>query len=152
MNIEIREAVLQDIEDIINVQNRSFYDEYVKYGMCPAYNESHEAIEKCIRQQKVYVVTIGAEIIGDVILHKVEDDRYHIQVVSVVPEYHNKGIGKIVMRYIENDNPEVKVWELATPAESYRNHHFYEKLGYEKCGEYSHSDKLIMFEFKKNLG
>lgn len=151
MDIKIREAIVEDIEAMINVQNQSFYDEYIKYGACPAYNESHEAMEKCIRIQKVYVVIESAKIIGDVILYKLEDHKYHIQVVSLVPEFHNKGIGKIVMMYIEKDNPEVKVWELATPSESYRNHHFYRKLGYEKYGEFEHSEKLTMFQFRKKI-
>ncbi len=51
--------------------------------------------------------------------------------------------------YIEQDNPDAESWELVTPFDRYRNHHFYQKMGYKKIGEYIHSDKLILFNFKK---
>lgn len=67
------------------------------------------------------------------------------------PKYHGHGIGHRVIEFIENDNPDAKTWELVTPFESYRNHYFYEKLGYVKVNEYKHSEALTMFEYKKKL-
>lgn len=68
-----------------------------------------------------------------------------------MPEYHNKGIGQKAIQFVENENPEAKVWHLITPFKSYRNHHFYEKMGYVKASEYKHSDCLTMFEYKKTI-
>jgi len=45
----------------------------------------------------------------------------------------------------------VKKWSLDTPYLSYRNHHFYEKMGYKKVGEtqLEKGSKFRLFEYEK---
>lgn len=151
MKIIIRRATIKDIDKLIDVQNRSFYDDYIAYGECPAYDESKEMMEKYIRESIVYAIECNNEIAGDIIARKVKDGKFYLRVICIAPEFHNHGIGQKAIKYIEEDNLEAKIWELITPFKSYRNHYFYEKMGYVKVGEYKHSDILTMYKYKKEL-
>ena len=51
--------------------------------------------------------------------------------IYVLPEFKNKGIGKMAMEYIEQLHPADK-WILDTPKVSLKNKHFYEKCGYKQ--------------------
>jgi len=55
------------------------------------------------------------------------------------------------MMFIEQDNHEIKNWVLHTPHREFSNHIFYQKLGYIKVSESKISDKLTMFEFRKEI-
>lgn len=50
--------------------------------------------------------------------------------VFIDPEAENKGIGKIVWDFIEQEYPDTQVWQTETPIFSHRNHNFY----VNKCG------------------
>lgn len=147
--IHFKKATLEDIDELILVQNLSFYDDYVKYGECPAYNESKDQMRNAVLNRIVYVIRDDERIIGDIIIKKLDDSSYYLRVLCVIPEYHNKRIGRQAIEFIEKDNLEAKSWELITPAGSIRNHHFYEKMGYIKTREIKHSDILTMYEYKK---
>lgn len=46
------------------------------------------------------------------------------------------------------------MWRLHTPYKNYRNHHFYEKMGYKKIGEtVPKVDKVgfYLFEYEKRI-
>ena len=51
--------------------------------------------------------------------------------VYVSPEFKNKNIGQMAMKYMEQLHPADK-WILDTPKVSSKNKHFYEKLGYSQ--------------------
>ena len=144
-------ASFEDIEKLIEVQNESFYDDFILYGECPAYNESKQAMEGYIKNAIVYKILWNKEIIGDVIVRKKENSLYFLRVICVIPGYQNLGIGKKTLQFIEKDISDAVEWELITPYKSYRNHHFYEKMGYVKVKEYVQSDVLNMFVYKKQI-
>ena len=149
MNILIERASVNDALRLIEVQNISFQDDYILYGECPAYNESEETMVEHIKNCIVYKIMLDGEIVGDIIIRKREDDNYYLRVISIVSEYQSYGIGSNAIEHIERDNPDALEWELITPFKSYRNHHFYEKLGYKKIGEIVHSDVLTLWQYKK---
>ena len=41
MTIEYRRATKEDAEVLVNIYNASFYDDYVRYGSCPGYGQTH---------------------------------------------------------------------------------------------------------------
>lgn len=149
MSIQISRAEFTDINDLIAVQNKSFQNDYFAYGECPAYNESKSDMIEYITNRIVYKVCVNEVVIGDVIIKKVDEESFYLRVLCIIPEYHNKGIGQYVINYIESQHPKVKTWELITPFKSYRNHYFYEKMGYIKVDEYRHSDVLVMYRYRK---
>ncbi len=149
MSILIKKANKNDIKELIEVQNKSFYDDYVSYGECPAYNESETEMAEYIDTCIVYKIILDNKIVGDIIIRKQENNSYYLRVISIIPECQSLGIGSIAIKFIEKEITDAKVWELITPFKSYRNHHFYEKLGYTKIGEYIHSDVLSLWQYKK---
>ncbi|MCT4563982.1 MAG: GNAT family N-acetyltransferase [Maledivibacter sp.] len=151
MNISIERACIDDALKLIEVQNKCFYDDYLLYGECPSYNESKEAIIRQIENRIVYKIIIDREIVGDIIVRKRENNNYYLRVISVIPKFQSLGIGSKAIEYIEKDNLDALEWELITPHKSYRNHHFYEKMGYIKIGEIVHSDVLTLWQYKKQM-
>jgi len=51
------------------------------------------------------------------------------------PDYQNRRIGAKVIEYIEKKYSDIIKWSLYTPYLSFRNQHFYEKMGYIKVEE-----------------
>ncbi|MEA4920034.1 MAG: GNAT family N-acetyltransferase [Clostridiaceae bacterium] len=151
MDIVIERANVNDSKQLIDVQNKSFYEDYEKYGNCPAYNEPEERILELIENNIVYKILADGEIIGDIIIRIRENQNYYLRVIAVIPEYWNQGIGSKAMKYIEENNPEAKKWSLITPHQSFRNHHFYEKIGYKKVGEIIDSEKLTLWKYEKEI-
>jgi RimJ/RimL family protein N-acetyltransferase len=52
------------------------------------------------------------------------------------------------MQAIERAHPAAMRWTLDTPAYAHRNHHFYEKLGFQKAGEHD-VDGFLLFAYEK---
>ncbi len=44
MKIKFKRATVNDAKTIINIRNLCFYTDFIKYGECPAYNNSIESI------------------------------------------------------------------------------------------------------------
>lgn len=42
MKIEFRQAAMTDAELLVEIYNASFYNDYIKYGECPAYGKTKE--------------------------------------------------------------------------------------------------------------
>ncbi|WP_269083163.1 GNAT family N-acetyltransferase [Ornithinibacillus californiensis] len=61
----------------------------------------------------------------------------------------NKGLGSQIMQLIEREFPKATEWSLDTPHLNTRNHHFYEKLGYEKVGEHRITEQLVLIDYVK---
>lgn len=149
MYLLIEKAIFKDIPELIEVQNKSFYDDYILYGECPAYNETEIAMTEYLNTCIVYKVILDNKIIGDIIIRKRENNNYYLRVISIIPECQSLGIGSIVIKFIEKEISDAQEWELITPFKSYRNHHFYEKHGFIKVGEIVHSDVLTLWNYKK---
>ena len=46
--IEFRNAEVADAELVVDIYNAAFFDDYVKYGECPAYGRTKEEMEQSI--------------------------------------------------------------------------------------------------------
>lgn len=149
--IKFRRATREDVDRILEINRLSFYEDYKKYGVCPAYTETPKGLYTYITNQLIYVIVYGDKIVGNMIINVENLGFYDLEVISIHPDYHNKGIGQKAMLFIEEDNPHVKQWLLHTPHLNTRNHYFYEKLGYIKVDEFRYNDQLTMFEFRKKI-
>jgi ribosomal protein S18 acetylase RimI-like enzyme len=151
MNITIEKAILSDASKLIEVQNASFEEDVIRYSECPAYNESLEKMQEMIKTLLVYKIMANGEIIGDLIIRRCLNKEYYIRVLSVIPEYQNKGVGAETLDYIFKAYPDALKWTLITPKTSIRNCYFYEKLGFQKVGEEVKSEKLTLNVYLKNM-
>jgi ribosomal protein S18 acetylase RimI-like enzyme len=151
MEIRFEKAKLSDADELINIRNQSFYEDYVKYGECPGYNLNKENMTEIILNRILYNVICDNKIVGSISVKENKDDVYYIGCLCVIPEYENKGIGQETLKFIEGEFPNAKVWKLETPADKLRNHYFYKKAGFKIVKEFMEGTvKLVEFEKKIN--
>jgi ribosomal protein S18 acetylase RimI-like enzyme len=149
MKIEFEKANIDDIEELIDVRNQSFYEDYVKYGECPGYNLTKETMTEVILNRIVYKIICNNKIVGSISIKDNNDNTYFVGCLCVIPEYENRGIGRGALRFIESKFQSAEVWRLETPADKERNHCFYKKSGYKIVKEYMNgSVKIVLFEKK----
>lgn len=137
--ITVRRAVLDEAEQLFHIQRKAFLPMLVKYGdygVNPA-SETPEVFRiKMTREQTTpYVILRGGKPVGYVRVIRLAEDTCKISALSVLPEYHSRGIAQEALKQIEALYPETKVWTLDTVAQEAGNRHLYEKLGYLQVGE-----------------
>lgn len=152
MKVEFIRASVDDVDKLIEVQNKSFYGDFIKYGECPAYNRSKESMSNSILNRITFKIMCNDEIVGDIIVRDNHDSTYFLGGLCVIPEYENKGIGQEAIKFIESEFSNATVWTLETPADKTRNHYFYKKFGYKIVEEYTDkSVKVVLFKKEINL-
>jgi N-acetylglutamate synthase and related acetyltransferases len=149
MNLVIEKACVDDALKLVEARNKSFYDDFVKFGECPGYNNSVDDMKQRIQDSLLYKILADGEIIGDASIQQREDGFYWIGCLEIIPEYQNKGVGSRVLSYIQGRFPEAKRWGLDTPVQDIRNCCFYEKMGFVKVDEKIRSEKLTLRTYEK---
>jgi GNAT superfamily N-acetyltransferase len=71
----------------------------------------------------------------NIIAFTMKPGHYNLGRIYIDPDYQNKGIGAQTMKFIESAFRDSQKWTLGTPKLAFRNHHFYEKLGYVRIGD-----------------
>ncbi len=147
LNITIERASLDDVKNIIEVKNKSFYEDYIKYGEGLGFRSTVEGITKTVQEKIVYKIQSYGDMIGYISITKKNDDDFYLNSLCVIPEYENKGIGQMAMAFMENQFPQAKHWSLEALADKERNHYFYKKHGYRITKEYMVGTvKIVLFE------
>lgn len=130
MKIEYRKADIADAELLVGIYNSAFYDDYVKYGECPAYGKTKEIMEKSIIDFPKFIILYNKEPVGCVSCKQVEAGIYEIGCLCVVPEYQGKGIGTQAIQFVTSYYDDWEKITLITPVDKKENIKFYT----EKCG------------------
>ena len=130
MKIEFRKAGTADAELLTGIYNASFYDDYVRYGECPAYGKTKEMMEQSIIDYPKFLILYGGTPVGCISCRETGDGICEIGCLCVVPEYQGKGIGTSAMEFIKEYCHDWKKFTLVTPADKRENVRFYT----EKCG------------------
>lgn len=133
--IFIERAQIDDASELIRVKTNAFKEEANLYGSAPACCNSLENQIKSIKEHYCYKILDENKIIGGMEVRQRGEGYFRIAYIFVDLEYQNKGIGSMAMKFLEDEFPEAQRWILETSYLSYRNHHFYEKLGFVKIGE-----------------
>jgi GNAT superfamily N-acetyltransferase len=154
MNISFEHAKPDDVEALVQAQIRAFhYDTALYLGVeesgPPGYDSVEDTLRK-IQEDEFYKILVDGQIVGGIILFEREPGHFHLDVLNIVPEYQNFGIGTCAITFIEQTYPASK-WTLDTPAYAIRNQHFYEKFGYVKVGETGEAGGLILFAYEKQV-
>ncbi len=153
MKVMFRKAVIEDADILLEIQKKSFQESlelYKDYETNPA-NESAEKIAYKIRNHFYYVITADDIMIGGIHAYKKDNNHCYLNRIYIHPDYENKGIGSKAMEFLlyHEDFRDVELWTLDTPHKSYKNHSFYEKLGFVRTGEVKEVSaelKLIHYE------
>ncbi len=90
---------------------------------------SRDTIEQSIDGGEAYRIVQDGQKVGGLVI-KVDGEKGDLDLLSVSPAVHSKGIGYAAWCAVEKMHPEVKVWETVTPYFEQRNIHFY----VNRCG------------------
>ncbi len=150
MTITIERATPADVPALVAAQVAAFdsdADTYpgIERGGPPGYDSQSVMLEK-VAYHLSYKIMEDARCIGGIVISTMGRGRYHLDSIFLDPAYHNRGIGTQAMQFIQTTHPATR-WTLDTPLYAVRNHHFYEKLGFVRVGEYIYAGfALISYE------
>lgn len=130
MDLQIRKAIPEDAEILIKIYNDAFYEDCVRYGVCPAYGRSVEEMKKSIIEISKYIAYHDSTPIGVISVKDEGDGVYYIGCLCVIPEFQRKGIGHQLIEFMKTQYSDWKKIELITPIDKEKNVKFYT----EKCG------------------
>jgi GNAT superfamily N-acetyltransferase len=82
-----------------------------------------------------YKILSGENLIAGIIVWILPEGHNILGTIFVDPPFQDKGVGQQIWNFIEETFPETKSWRLGTPSWATKNHHFYEKCGFEKVKE-----------------
>jgi GNAT superfamily N-acetyltransferase len=138
--VRIQRATPEDAEALTRVQFEAFAKADALYSNIPNYEpppnyDSAVSQRMAIVRQLYFKIVRDGEIVGGFILNR--ESEYHISIarIFIKPSLQNEGLGTQAVRFMEMLFPRCRRWTVLTPFLSFRNHHFYEKLGYVKIGE-----------------
>jgi len=146
-------AVESDAEALRDVSIRAFEEDKKRYGAMPPGMGAMEWHLSMIKDGMYYKIELDNEIIGGIKLFNLGNGHYRLGAIFIHPEHQSKGIGTTAIHFIENEYPNITKWSLDTPYLSYENHHFYEKLGYCKTGEFKPEEnrEFCLFLYEKEV-
>ncbi len=149
--IKIPAAKLEEAENLKSLSITAFEENFKKYGHYPPGLASVDWHKEKIENGLYHTIRYGEVMVGGVYLISYPNNQMKIEYLFIRPKYQGKQIGTKVMSLIENEYNMVTTWFLLTPHEDYRNHYFYEKLGYKKVGEIKPIEKsdFTLFKFIK---
>ncbi|MFZ5966970.1 MAG: GNAT family N-acetyltransferase [Bacillota bacterium] len=145
----------EDVSILKDIQMAAFEEDVVKYGSGPmGYNRVDWHTSLIENKEYYFKILSENKIVGGVVVFDKGEGHYHLGRIFIDKDYQNRGIGEKAIRFLENEFKDAKKWTLDTPYLSFRNHHFYEKMGYIKVGE-TVPDKesgFYLFLYEKHIG
>jgi len=138
--VRIQRACVEEAEVLTAIQKRTFHDDNkLKPPGCsmegpPGY-DSVEWNAQCIRRTLYYKITLGAQIVGGLIVFDLGEGCYELGRIWVAPERQDRGIGQRALELLFAAFPDAEKWTVGTPGWALRNQHLYEKMGFVKVRE-----------------
>lgn len=130
MSLKYIKAKKEDADMLIEIYNASFYDDYIKYGECPAYGRTRESMEESIEKFPKLIIYCDDIAVGVISVANREGGEYYLGCLCVIPKYQSKGIGTQAVKYMLGYYTDWRKITLITPADKEENINFYTK----KCG------------------
>ena len=135
MKIGLRKAELSDAELLVDIYNSSFYNDYIKYGECPAYGKTKEMMRRSIIDFPKFLILYNEKAVGCISCKELQQGIYEVGCLCVIPEFQGKGIGTAAMEFVKSYYTDWNRFTLVTPVNKSENILFYT----EKCGFYIQS-------------
>ena len=142
MSSEVKLEIVrsEDAEKIRDMMMEIYQDEALRWfkdnkkPFIPGYN-SIDMQRYHTWDHKYYKIMYDENIVGVLLVSSTGREHGRIDRFYVHPDHQDKGIGSKVIKRVEELFPQIKWWTLDTTQQSPRNHHFYEKHGYQLLGE-----------------
>lgn len=133
---DYKKADIRDTDTLIDIYNSAFYDDFVRYGYCPAYGRSREDMEQSVKDYPKIIAYDGEKPVGVISYKNEGPGKYYIGCLAVVKEEQGRGIGTLLMKHFMSEHPDWNEITLVTPKDNERNIRFYtERFGFEITGE-----------------
>ena len=144
----ITQAAKEDLPAILDVQRKAFL-EVARAFHLKSLSQIEQTLESLTDEfvnGTILKASVANTIVGSVRAYHKSDTCY-IGRLIVLPQYQNKGIGKVLMNEIENQFKNiVKRYELFTGSRDQRNVYLYNQLGYKPFKtEYLNSEITFVF-------
>ncbi|MBE5109055.1 N-acetyltransferase [Bacillus thuringiensis] len=143
--ISIEKATILDAEKLTKIMTKTFdeeakrwlcgQDDVIDYNIQPPGYSSVEMMKYSIEELDSFKVIMDKDIIGGIIVTISGKSYGRIDRIFVDPVYQGKGIGSKVIKLIEEEFPNIRIWDLETSSRQINNHHFYKKMGYQTIFE-----------------
>lgn len=148
----IEKAQLEDLEAILSLQKLAYQSEAElcnDYSI-PPLTQTIDGINEDYRNKLILKAVEKDEIIGSVRAFA-EEGICHIGRLIVHPHHQNKGIGKLLIKSIEECFGSCQKYALFTGRHSLKNLSFYQKTGYRIVGEEQVNERVtLVFLDKEN--
>ncbi|WP_179861587.1 GNAT family N-acetyltransferase [Bacillus sp. AFS094611] len=139
--ISIEKATILDAEKLTEIMTKTFDEEAKRwlsgqgnandYNIQPPGYSSVEMMKYSIEELDSFKVIVDEKIIGGIIVTISGKSYGRIDRIFVDSVYQGRGIGSFVIKLIEEEYPNIRIWDLETSSRQINNHHFYKKMGYE---------------------
>ncbi|GKX68859.1 GNAT family N-acetyltransferase [Inconstantimicrobium mannanitabidum] len=133
--LEFLKVNVEDLEEYMKVKIDAFSEDVRVYGFGPTGYDEMDKLREAIKKFPIYKMVLDGKIVGGMSCFNQGNGEFWLGGIYIDSAHQNMGIGAKAIRFLEQEFHEAKVWRLDTPYKNYRNHHFYEKMGYVKIGE-----------------
>ena len=123
--MEFRKAEVKDAEVLIEIYNAAFYDDFIRYGECPAYGRTKEMMEQSIIDYPKFLIVKDGKEVGCISCKEKDPGTYEVGCLCVIPEYQGKGIGTAAMEFAKSYYSSWERFTLITPVDKEENVRFY---------------------------
>jgi ribosomal protein S18 acetylase RimI-like enzyme len=152
--MNILKAEKKDLGKILELQKICFHDAAVRCNDfdIPPMKQTLEQLEQEFETILILKAQGNDEIVGSVRAYE-KDGTCYIARVIVHPESQNKGIGKLLMKAIEEHFSSVMRYELFTGFKEEKNLYIYKSLGYIPYKEEDLNERVrfVYLEKKKKM-
>jgi len=151
--ITLERAGAEDAPALLAAKIDAFSGDVALYGYGPlGYDSLENTLSAICRPEHQYFkIMADGRLAGGICVQEIESGHFHLNSLYILTEYHGAGVGTAAMRLLFELYPEVLRWTAETPYLSFRNHHFYEKLGFAKAGETQpETDGFYLFLYERN--
>src|SRR5215471_18626342 len=110
-------------------------------------------LESKIQNKEIYIVEENGKIIGWLRYNLFWDSVPFLNMIYFLKEYRNKGIGKKLVKYWEEEMKDKGYNNVLTSTQSNEEaQHFYRKIGYTEIGGFKYLEEPFEIIFYKNIG
>lgn len=149
----IKTTARKDLPAILDVQKKAFLEvaRFFHLKTLPPLEQTLEDVTREFDKGIILKAVMDERIVGSVRAYQ-KGDTCFIGKLVVGPEYQNKGIGKALMREIENHyRPVVKRYEIFTGMKDQRNRYVYDQLGYKPFKIEKLNDEVTFVYLEKSV-
>lgn len=141
-------ADTSDADVLIEIYNSAFYDDFIRYGECPAFGRSREDMEQSIQDFPKIIAYEQDKAIGVISYKQEAPGKYYIGCLAVIKDMQGHGIGTQLMNHFMSEHLDWKELTLVTPKDNERNIKFYTgRFGFDIVGE-EDDGKVTVLWFK----